>query len=683
MIRGGDSVSSGTNDRRGRFLGKWLILLVMNKILAVSASAIFAFFVTSVGVSAWSCGPADGGTFTSFPTEGLCGDYGVPVKVVDKKTTLAKYTWKCVWPGYDEARCSAKRRIVSPDPPSCPFDTETGDIVVNFTRWLRSDRGLDEARNIVSQRIPAGNYQVALAGWDSYEGRQYVAQPHESFRVELWGSGSKAIAKTSPTKDLKDNVKTAFFKDVVNNELMVKKTASDVVAFHKLGYGQDNPNSIRPICARFRPIPVCGNGVKEIGEQCDDGNTAGHDGCSSQCRIETPEIRIDKRAIDGKDLQTVPMNGTARFKITVYNTGQVNLTDVVVNDSDSADCNRSAAQTKALYSGSVFAAGSEFSYECVQRNMTASDNSSATVKAKAVKTGQKVSDSDPTRVIVKGTPGIMIDKNDADNGDDFQLIYEGGMATYTITVKNTSDVALKNVVVTDSVAGSDCSLTAAQTKAKYNKTGTEYFDPGEEFSYKCKQENINQNIVTSASVVAYSVQDNEKVTDTDDTEVRVRAPGEPAPPSEPEKEPEEDRDCKGSIGNLVWNDKNDNGRQDAGEAGIPGVRVWLYHGNKIRKDVTNSRGRYKFKNLCKGTYRVTVKKEDIGDLYQVYDPDGKLDSTTKVELESDKDKHTKADFGYRAAYAPNTGPGLAIGVITAALLAAGGVYYYRRKNQSV
>jgi cysteine-rich repeat protein len=32
--------------------------------------------------------------------------------------------------------------------------------------------------------------------------------------------------------------------------------------------------------------PVCGNGVIETGEQCDDGNTVSGDGCSSTCQIE-------------------------------------------------------------------------------------------------------------------------------------------------------------------------------------------------------------------------------------------------------------------------------------------------------------------------------------------------------------------------------------------------------------
>jgi cysteine-rich repeat protein len=33
---------------------------------------------------------------------------------------------------------------------------------------------------------------------------------------------------------------------------------------------------------------VCGNGIREAGEQCDDGNTTNGDGCSSTCMVETP-----------------------------------------------------------------------------------------------------------------------------------------------------------------------------------------------------------------------------------------------------------------------------------------------------------------------------------------------------------------------------------------------------------
>ena len=33
--------------------------------------------------------------------------------------------------------------------------------------------------------------------------------------------------------------------------------------------------------------PICGDGIIESGEQCDDGNTTSGDGCSSQCQIES------------------------------------------------------------------------------------------------------------------------------------------------------------------------------------------------------------------------------------------------------------------------------------------------------------------------------------------------------------------------------------------------------------
>ena len=54
-------------------------------------------------------------------------------------------------------------------------------------------------------------------------------------------------------------------------------------------------------------IEVCGTGVVDPGEQCDDNNTTPGDGCSSTCQVEvnlqltlradTPEIR--KNLLDG------------------------------------------------------------------------------------------------------------------------------------------------------------------------------------------------------------------------------------------------------------------------------------------------------------------------------------------------------------------------------------------------
>lgn len=42
---------------------------------------------------------------------------------------------------------------------------------------------------------------------------------------------------------------------------------------------------------------VCGNGVIESGEQCDDGNISAGDGCSATCEAESPSAEV----CDGKD----------------------------------------------------------------------------------------------------------------------------------------------------------------------------------------------------------------------------------------------------------------------------------------------------------------------------------------------------------------------------------------------
>lgn len=67
---------------------------------------------------------------------------------------------------------------------------------------------------------------------------------------------------------------------------------------------------------------------------------------------------------------------------------------------------------------------------------------------------------------------------------------------------------------------------------------------------------------------------------------------------------------KASLGDLVWEDKNYNGVQDAGENGIGGVTVRLLNANNqvLASTTTNSSGKYLFNNLNAGDYRVEVVK---------------------------------------------------------------------------
>uniref|UniRef100_UPI0026347C2F SdrD B-like domain-containing protein n=1 Tax=uncultured Chloroflexus sp. TaxID=214040 RepID=UPI0026347C2F len=66
-----------------------------------------------------------------------------------------------------------------------------------------------------------------------------------------------------------------------------------------------------------------------------------------------------------------------------------------------------------------------------------------------------------------------------------------------------------------------------------------------------------------------------------------------------------------SVGDRVWEDRNGNGVQDAGEPGIEGVTVRLtgfdIDGNTVdRSTTTDSNGNYRFDNLQPGEYTITI-----------------------------------------------------------------------------
>ncbi len=62
--------------------------------------------------------------------------------------------------------------------------------------------------------------------------------------------------------------------------------------------------------------PVCGNGQMEIGEECDDGNTFGGDGCAANCTTEDVRVGIFDPAT------TVSVVQTEAIPITLNLTGQ-------------------------------------------------------------------------------------------------------------------------------------------------------------------------------------------------------------------------------------------------------------------------------------------------------------------------------------------------------------------------
>jgi SdrD B-like domain/Domain of unknown function DUF11 len=78
------------------------------------------------------------------------------------------------------------------------------------------------------------------------------------------------------------------------------------------------------------------------------------------------------------------------------------------------------------------------------------------------------------------------------------------------------------------------------------------------------------------------------------------------------------QDPRGTIGDYVWKDTNNNGKQDDGNTGVAGVQLEIYKavagsisGAAIAKDTTDTTGKYLFTNLPKGDYIVKLLTNTI------------------------------------------------------------------------
>jgi TonB family protein len=79
-------------------------------------------------------------------------------------------------------------------------------------------------------------------------------------------------------------------------------------------------------------VAVCGNGSVEAGEQCDDGNTRGGDGCSATCRIEPPPPPPRPTIIHPGVLQGLRISGDTQVRPNEVTQNQMIRDDVLQVD---------------------------------------------------------------------------------------------------------------------------------------------------------------------------------------------------------------------------------------------------------------------------------------------------------------------------------------------------------------
>ncbi len=149
-----------------------------------------------------------------------------------------------------------------------------------------------------------------------------------------------------------------------------------------------------------------------------------------------------------------------------------------------------------------------------------------------------------------------------------------------------------------------------------------------------------------------------------------------------------------SLGNYVWIDGDGDGKQDASEKPIKGVKVKLYDedGKRLDETKTDKKGKYIFKNLPPGRYYVKFELPDgykftvRGQGNHKIDSDAKVDSgkTQKVELISGQ-YYKHLDAGLVAPKLAQTGQSMLPGLFGGVVALFGGVvilWFLRRPKEA-
>ena len=184
-----------------------------------------------------------------------------------------------------------------------------------------------------------------------------------------------------------------------------------------------------------------------------------------------------------------------------------------------------------------------------------------------------------------GSTLVVTPDVDADTPGSGPVIPVGGKAVFTYIVTNTGSVELSNIAVTDDrianltfVGGDTDNDGRLDVNETWRYTAMETVLPGTAY-------------VNIGTVVGRDIVSGRQVTDNDAAHYTTPTVA-----------------TKASIGNFVWEDKNYNGLQDAGEAGIANVTVKLLNnlGTVLATTTTGVNGEYLFSNLNPADYKVQV-----------------------------------------------------------------------------
>ena len=217
---------------------------------------------------------------------------------------------------------------------------------------------------------------------------------------------------------------------------------------------------------------------------------------SSAARISTVKIINPKISLSmTPETQTIAKGDSAVFRIDIKNVGSVRLVDVRISSSDAPNCDTSF---------SSISPGETRTKSCGVSDVQTEFTHAAMVTAKD-DFGNKVSAQDSSRVEVIN-PNIRIVKSPSS-----QTVEKGGTAIFEIFVVNTNSlVDLYDVKVVDELTP-DCNREVGSLRRQ------------EQFSYSCKQEDVESAFVNEIIVSGTDRISNELVQDGSIAAVEVIA----------------------------------------------------------------------------------------------------------------------------------------------------------------
>ncbi|MDO5444993.1 MAG: MucBP domain-containing protein [Eubacteriales bacterium] len=167
----------------------------------------------------------------------------------------------------------------------------------------------------------------------------------------------------------------------------------------------------------------------------------------SSCAVDITEVSVNGMSVavaGGKIGYTAGLGDEIRYSVTVMNTGNVPLEDLMLGNLLSGNTADHACTVGTLGVGEI--ASADFSYTVMQDDID-SNRVISNAAAAWFGDGQDPCYSDPVNLTVKFDPVLGIEKT-ADKESDVGV---GDVITYTIGVENTGNVTLYDVYVVDNV----------------------------------------------------------------------------------------------------------------------------------------------------------------------------------------------------------------------------------------